>query len=96
MTEIGLKNRKCANISVSMLHLLALSVYLVFSLSFLLPCFEFGLLEAQIHCFALNQLRAETGWLVTYLIPILHTLALFMTTLVFNAGHKMAALTDVV
>ena len=29
MTEIGLKNRKCANISVSMLHLLALSVYLV-------------------------------------------------------------------
>ena len=69
MTEIGLKNVENVQIFPSQCFTWLLCQYFFF---FFFPCFEFGLLEAQIHCFALNQLRAETGWLVTYLIPVPH------------------------
>ena len=53
---------------------------------------EFELLGALPCWFALQQCRAEAGFLVTHLIPSPHILV-FMTSPVKAAGHKMAALT---
>ena len=40
-------------------------------------------------------MRSKQGWLVTYLILPSHMSALFVTSLIQTARHKMAALTVV-
>ena len=55
-------------------------------------CFQFEFL-ARPCWFDLYQWREEKGWLMTCLILLLNMPALFMTSLIQTAGHKMAAFT---
>ena len=54
-------------------------------------CFQFELLKGEPCYLALRQ-RTEKGCFVMYFIHLKHMLALFMTSLLHPAGHKMAAL----
>ena len=55
-------------------------------------CFQFELLEGEPCYLALYRQRTEKGCFVMYFIHLKHMLALFMTSLLHPAGHKMAAL----
>ena len=56
-------------------------------------CLEFEFFRAQPLWVRLSQLRTEKGFLVTYLVLLPYMPALFMTSLRYNAGHRVAALT---
>ena len=87
--EVDMKTQEMWNYFICMLHLVVLSLFKQSELF----CLEFEFFGAQPFWVRLSQLRTEKGSLVTYLVLLPYMPALFMTSLRYNPGHRMAALT---